>query len=41
MIERVRGRVAFELEVIDIDDPAQERWLDLYDAILAHVTRRG
>ena len=30
-IEHVRSRVGIELEVIDIDLPANERWLDQYD----------
>ncbi|GMU23223.1 MAG: hypothetical protein AMXMBFR13_33050 [Phycisphaerae bacterium] len=31
MIERVRQRIPFELVFIDIDEPAQEPWLDRYD----------
>lgn len=31
IIERVRGQTPFHFEIIDIDDPAHEPWLDEYD----------
>ncbi len=31
IIERVRNQLAFDFELIDIDDPANEHWLDQYD----------
>jgi glutaredoxin len=31
IIERARARIPFDLEIIDIDDPAHDSWLDEYD----------
>jgi glutaredoxin len=31
VIERVRQRIPFELQLIDIDEPTHEQWLDRYD----------
>lgn len=39
VVERVRGRVSFELESVDISAPGQERWFDAYkhDIPVVHI----